>query len=853
MFGRYSEVFEPGQDGFDDDRRRLKSALISFRERVAQLITLIPRDMPGYTVHDISHLDALWQMVETILGPEYELSPAETFVLGGSILLHDAGMTVAAFTGGREEIEKTVEFSRALAAAKARTSIRADGSVMNEDAVRSAALVDALRVLHPAQARALATLAWKSPIDGKDVFLIEDSELRAHYAATIGLIAQSHHWDQSTLQKEFTHPLGPFPSHPDSWAVDPLKIALILRCADAAHLDARRAPLLLFAANPPHGISAEHWMFQTMLARPVVREDKLLYGSTSDFGIDKADAWHLAYDTLRMVDAELGAASEANIHRGYKRFAVDGVLGAGSPEQLAHYIKASGWRPVTLNLRVSNVPHLARTLGGKDLYSFGLAPLRELIQNAADATEARAAIDQDFELANARVVVKVADDVERISLEICDEGIGMSERVLTGILLDFGFSFWKSSEAQREFPALKHDDISPRGKFGIGFFSVFMWADDVEVISRRFNDSPNDAKVLHFRSGLDTRPLLRSVYGNEVSTKWSTRIRLRIPKTKVAEIFSSPRRVSRSNHFMMPSRDEGVPRGWSESVKLLCGALPIGVQVDEFGKISQGSLPDWKVVEASQFLDFFKDIIQLSRNGDDDRFAGTLSNVKQEGVVVGRACFVPRGLSAAGGVIAIYEKGIFVGRMSATCASGVMEGRVTNAAREKFEEVDIANNIQWVQEASEKAFAMCKHPGEELGVQEALIRIGSRADTRPLFVLNRAVISVAALREYCRGATRLTLRLVENSDEFKFKETDSLSVIYGMRIDATRLYTLIDIPGSVERDTDIAKFMERDPSPLAKLFREIADSVGHDCVVRASVMKRETYQSDFMDIEFEKE
>lgn len=60
------------------------------RERVRQLIQEIGAVLPDVTVHDITHVDALWRVAGEIAGGDYPLNPAEAFVLGGGFLLHDA-------------------------------------------------------------------------------------------------------------------------------------------------------------------------------------------------------------------------------------------------------------------------------------------------------------------------------------------------------------------------------------------------------------------------------------------------------------------------------------------------------------------------------------------------------------------------------------------------------------------------------------------------------------------------------------------------------------------------------------------------------------------------------------------
>jgi hypothetical protein len=87
-------------------REKLKVSLLAFRDRAEQLVAQIPKDLRQLTVHDISHLDALWQYADVIVGPEFEINPVEGFVLGGAFLIHDAGMSLAAFPGGYSDLRK---------------------------------------------------------------------------------------------------------------------------------------------------------------------------------------------------------------------------------------------------------------------------------------------------------------------------------------------------------------------------------------------------------------------------------------------------------------------------------------------------------------------------------------------------------------------------------------------------------------------------------------------------------------------------------------------------------------------------------------------------------------------------
>ena len=133
--------------------------------------------------------------------------------------------------------------------------------------------------------------------------LIQDSELRNAYGDIIGRIAASHCWAASELNT-LPRQVNAGSDIPASWTVNPLKIACLLRVADAAHIDSRRAPRFLLALVKPMGISATHWSFQSKIAKPSIDKNFLVY-TGSPFDLDEAEAWWLCYDMLAMIDDEL--------------------------------------------------------------------------------------------------------------------------------------------------------------------------------------------------------------------------------------------------------------------------------------------------------------------------------------------------------------------------------------------------------------------------------------------------------------------------------------------------------------------------------------------------------------------
>ena len=197
-----------------------------------------------------------------------------------------------------------------------------------------------------------------------------------------------------------------------------------------------------------------------------------------------------------------------------------------SPDRLREHIEVSGWMPVDARLHVSSVAKLARKLGGEQLYGKDpTVPLRELIQNAADAVRARR-LQQGHPKDWGQITVRLGWDDQGAWVEIEDTGIGMSEGVLKGPLLDFGTSYWGSDLMREEHEGLWAKGFEPTGRFGIGFFSVFMWGHRVRVATRRYTEGTQGTRVLEFRTGLNTRPLLRVASPDEQLKDGGTNVRI---------------------------------------------------------------------------------------------------------------------------------------------------------------------------------------------------------------------------------------------------------------------------------------------------------------------------------------
>jgi len=138
-----------------------------------------------------------------------------------------------------------------------------------------------------------------------------------------------------------------------------------------------------------------------------------------------------------------------------------------------------------INVSVENIFPLIK----KFLYSDHEIFLRELISNATDATlklkHLTSIGEAKVELGDPRIEVKI--DKEGKKLHILDQGIGMTEEEVKKYINEVAFS------GAEEFLDKYKDagkDAGIIGHFGLGFYSSFMVADKVEIISKSYQDAP---------------------------------------------------------------------------------------------------------------------------------------------------------------------------------------------------------------------------------------------------------------------------------------------------------------------------------------------------------------------------
>ena len=618
----------PKADIHKDVREELRGGFKNFREKAKAIAGEIALTFPGYTLHDITHIDALWETAGLVMPDNFDITPTEAFVLGGAFLIHDLGMGLAAFPGGMEDLKKE-EIWKDTAASLFREKnhrIITEEDYSKLDAETEKLTTEkTLRAIHARKAEKLAFTLWK------DICLIEDDKLREYYGRIIGLIACSHGAPVRELESKLQPIMGAPGDFPPEWTVDPVKLACILRIADAIHIDSSRAPSFPRTIKKISGFSDSHWNFQGKLTKPTVGEDgRLIFTSTSSFSREEIDSWWLCFDTLQMIDNDLKAVNALLADTKRQRLKTTGVAFIDDAKRLAEHITVDGWEPVDAKIKVTNVPELVSRLGGKELYGDDLKiPLRELIQNASDAIRARRILDKkkpEF----GDITIRFGKDESGQFIEVEDNGTGMSPKVLTGPLLDFGGSFWGTTLMHEELPGLESKGYASTGQYGIGFFSVFMWSRKVNVYSRRYEKGRDSTHVLEFSNGAFERPILRKADKNESIADGGTSVRVWLDTEVMDTLLGKDE-----------EDDEGITA--AELIESLCPGMDCNVFLEEEGSASE------RIIEANDWitmppLDLIKRIMGESKYDSLDKsdkqyllkISENMTLLEEDGKKVGR-------------------------------------------------------------------------------------------------------------------------------------------------------------------------------------------------------------------------
>jgi molecular chaperone HtpG len=151
------------------------------------------------------------------------------------------------------------------------------------------------------------------------------------------------------------------------------------------------------------------------------------------------------------------------------------------------------------------------------LYSHPEIFLRELISNSSDALDKMRHLtltDEAYKSLPFDPRIDLELDEANKTLTIADSGIGMDEEELASNLGTIARSGTKNFLSQLSGDAKKDSNLI--GQFGVGFYSAFMVADRVEVVSRKAGEDKAWRWISDGKTGFEIEPAERSTAGTTV-------------------------------------------------------------------------------------------------------------------------------------------------------------------------------------------------------------------------------------------------------------------------------------------------------------------------------------------------
>ena len=206
-----------------------------------------------------------------------------------------------------------------------------------------------------------------------------------------------------------------------------------------------------------------------------------------------------------------------------------------------------------INVSVENIFPLIK----KFLYSDQEIFLRELVSNATDAVTKIQHLSSIGEIKGeiGELGVDIKVDKKKKTLHITDNGVGMTLDEVKKYINDVAFS---GAEEFLEKYKESSKDTGIIGHFGLGFYSSFMVADKVEIITKSFKDEPAAHWICDGSPEYSLKKADKKERGTEIILHISKDSKDYLEENKITEL------LNKYNKFMphpikFGTREESVP------------------------------------------------------------------------------------------------------------------------------------------------------------------------------------------------------------------------------------------------------------------------------------------------------
>jgi hypothetical protein len=453
-----------------------------------------------YTKHDISHIDAMLGLYDWLIPDATKkiMTSADWLLVTLTTYLHDFGLLVTRDEYDMREGSNFSAYKEGVFESEdaAFQDYRAQLEHMDDVAAEKFMYQEFVRANHAPRIRSWlndspdAALGFDPRISDRLKVLFSDVE--ETFREDVGVVCESHHLDDLLDPKKYplSKPYGR--THDEEANVQ--YAAILLRSADLLHITKDRVPTTAaLIINPRNPKSQMEWAKQsavrTVRAKLVTAED-----GTSPRPADTIEV----HATFKEAEGYFGLTS-------YLQYADEQIsqthgwavetenrFGLGYQFPWRHIdttnIEAKGFVAETFAFSIDQAKILD-LLTGHTLYNDTRVVVRELVQNSLDAVRL---VETIIDPASYSPQIEVTWNSGKRTLEVLDNGVGMTQRVIEDNFLRVGASHYQDPEFIKE-----HPNFSPISRFGIGVLSAFMVADDVSVVTSHAGEK--EARQLSLR------------------------------------------------------------------------------------------------------------------------------------------------------------------------------------------------------------------------------------------------------------------------------------------------------------------------------------------------------------------
>ena len=467
---------------------------------LSDVLNTITHIFPHYTLHDATHSQMILDNVVSILGEKVvdKWSVGDCWLMLMTVYFHDCGMFVSSGTKDllfqaesgetfREFIQECQENPQSpMHKAATAFEIKSDGIYFRSQKLTAESyeypktlIAEYIRRRHADRvgefvAKAEKDLGWH--------------KVPRRLLSVVDKISQCHAKPQEELMKL------PFSEKFVGSVCHPRYIAAMLRLGDVLDIDSNRIPQTVLDTMS-YIPKDSKWHLSMNLSVTHIRIDEKITEVSA--GTKDRKTAELTMKWFGMIESEIQYQLNQRYNIMPEQYGYTLPQVGAMNVQLEGYDELDGNKFPQFEVDTDRAMHL---LEGSDLYNHPAQCMREVFQNAVDATYLRIYCEhfrgkeitensfQEFCSYCANIDYQISVEIKHedglLKFKISDKGIGMGKEDLR-FIAKIGSS--KKNTVREQLIKEMPDWMRPSGTFGIGFQSLFLMTDEVTLTTQKWN------------------------------------------------------------------------------------------------------------------------------------------------------------------------------------------------------------------------------------------------------------------------------------------------------------------------------------------------------------------------------